>query len=324
MTTHPGFTFCVCPDAILSHRHVARLKETHSSGAESSSWEVHTFWGDEPLPPGFWESMEINGLFSRPRQIILRNAQALQVDIWKKVSSLLARVASDIWPFLFLEVPFEKGQAKIPAHIRKLKCWEFALRNDWVWQSPGIEPGSIKKYVCQRAANLNLTFEPCALDLLCSKLPANAAAIDNELQKLSLAAADRRVTAHLAQWAGQESQLDIFALIRSVQENRNQHKIWSTVLADQLSGESSFFNFLALLLREARILWQLLHGEPVQLPPSILTSKEKLAKKLGTTRIAALWETAYRAERGVKTGEHSPQQAMEFLTAELSFLFSFQ
>lgn len=322
MNNHPGFSFCVCPDVTLSHRHVTKLTEQFSSGPEEAPWEIRTFWGDEPLTSAFWESMEVSGLFNRPRQVILRNAQALQAEVWKKISALLSRATADIWPFLFVEVPFEKGQPKLPAHIRKLKCWEFGLRNNWIWHCPGIESGSIKKYVSQIAADLHLTFEPGALDILCSKLPHNAAAIDNELQKLSLASKENRVTTDLAQWAGQETQLDIFTFIRSVQENKNQHRIWGTVLADQLSGDSSFFGFIAMLIREARILWQLFHGESVQLPPSLIAPKERLAKKLGTARITALWEVAYLAERGVKTGEHSPQQAMESLIAELSLIFS--
>lgn len=322
MIDHPGFTFCVCPDVTLSHRYAANLTEKYSFGGTNASWETRTFWGDEPLTSAFWESMEANGLFNRPRQIIVRNAQTLPADVWKKISSLLARVASDIWPFLFLEVPFEKGQPKIPVHIRKLKCWDFGHNKKWVWLCPGIDSGTIKKYISQIATDLHLTFDPYALDTLCSKLPYNAAAIDNEMQKLSLVAPDKRITKELAQWAGQETQLDIFTFIRSIQENKNQHKIWSTVLADQLSGETSFFGSTAMLLREARILWQLFYNEPVQLPPSIITIKERLAKKLGITRIAALWEAVYLAERGVKTGEHSPQQAMESLVAELALLFS--
>ena len=42
---------------------------------------------------------------------------------------------------------------------------------------------------------------------------------------------------------------------------------------------------------------------------------------LGFAGVARLWEIALAAEKGIKTGERSPEQAFEMLTADLFRLF---
>ena len=57
------------------------------------------------------------------------------------------------------------------------------------------------------------------------------------------------------------------------------------------------------------------------MPPSIIPTKKTLAQAMGPVGIAKLWELAAAAERAIKTGEQSPEQAFDFLVAELSLVF---
>lgn len=83
------------------------------------------------------------------------------------------------------------------------------------------------------------------------------------------------------------------------------------------------FYFLTMLVREARILWQLALGEEkvVGAPPFALDRKRPLAQRMGPDRLAVIWDLALEAELGVKSGEHSPDQAFERLLAGMAELF---
>jgi DNA polymerase-3 subunit delta len=46
-----------------------------------------------------------------------------------------------------------------------------------------------------------------------------------------------------------------------------------------------------------------------------------LAQSLGAARLARIWDLALQADKGIKSGERSPEQAFEILTAGLFLLF---
>jgi DNA polymerase-3 subunit delta len=150
----------------------------------------------------------------------------------------------------------------------------------------------------------------------------DAAAINSELSKLSLLAdpagrlPDKTVTL-----AAQTQELGIFELLRAVQLNNQSQAVWRRILEDRLSGENMVFAFISILLREGRILWQLLNGESPYLPYQAAAGKQILAKSLGHARIARIWDLALQADKGIKTGERSPEQSFEILTADLFTLF---
>jgi hypothetical protein len=83
------------------------------------------------------------------------------------------------------------------------------------------------------------------------------------------------------------------------------------------------FKFLGLLRSDARQMWQLLMGEaePVRLPPFVKSQKEAMARRLGAGGLTRLFDLAMDAELGIKSGAKNPDQAMEFLAAELFSCF---
>lgn len=89
------------------------------------------------------------------------------------------------------------------------------------------------------------------------------------------------------------------------------------------SDSDLLFPFSALLLREARILWQLAAGDDqnVTLPSFIKSAKVSLARKLGLPAIGRIFDMVLDAEQGVKSGRLDPEQALNWLVTELLGLF---
>jgi DNA polymerase-3 subunit delta len=219
-------------------------------------------------------------------------------------------------------VAFEKGKAKLPAHIANLGCLAFAEKKGWLWSSPGLDEGGKTRFAAEEAKRRDLSFAPGALEALAACLPPDAAAIGAEMDKLALAApANGVLEASHAAILGREIEPDVFSLLRNLQSGRGGLKVWEQALASGQGSDSMAFAFLATLAREARQLWQLRLGEPVRLPPQVLSAKTTLARSLGLAGIAKLWHLALEADKGVKTGERSPDQALDSLLSSLSLLF---
>lgn len=356
----PGFSFLVCPDSRLARLELQRLLKAYPApggngenglpgltvavapkSGTANGWQEQVYWADEELPPAFWEDLTLQGLFSAPKAVILRQGNLLPAESWKKLSAALGKASSDTWPFIFMEVDFDKGRPKVPAHIQKLKCWEFAEKQNWIWSYGGLEQRNLPAFVRDEAKRRGLSFAPGAFEAIITKLPLDATALLLELDKLELAAhfsgdssgnqagndtgtGNKVIGREQAALLVHEPDMDIFAFIRAVQEGKNPAEVWRKLNRDELSGEGSVFSFLALLLREARILWQLLSNEPVNLPPSIMPIRKRLAQNLGFDGLAQLWELAFEAERGIKSGERSPEQAHEALVAGLMRVFRAQ
>ncbi|SBW00149.1 conserved hypothetical protein [uncultured delta proteobacterium] len=325
----PGFTICVCPDRYLVRAHIEETLQTVApesggllGGPSATSWERHAFWGDDPLPPAFWEHLTLQGLFATPKAVIVHNAQNIPADAWKKISAALSSPNAETWPFFCLYVAFERGKPKIPAHIASLACMRFAEQKGWIWSSQGLDERSKTLFVQAEAKKRSLAFAPGALEAVVPRLPLDATAIGTEMDKLALAATEGRITADLAAILDHETEPDVFSLIRNLQQRRGSLAVWEQALASERGSDSMAFAFLAMLTREARQLWQISLGEPVRLPPQILSAKTAIARSLGPAGIAKLWHLALEADKGVKTGERTPDQALDNLLASLSLLFS--
>lgn len=321
--TRPGFTICVCPDRYLARAHIERsLAETPPDGGGLSgkpvSWERHAFWGDEPLPAAFWEHLTLQGLFHTPKAVIVHNAHAIPADAWKNISAAIGTPNGETWPFFCLHTPFERGKPKIPAHIANLACMRFAEKSGWMWVSPGLDERNKSRFVAEEAKKLGLSFAPGALEAIAARLPTDATAIGSEVAKLALAAPPNGVLgADLADILEHEAEPDVFSLIRNLQRRGGALAVWEQSLAAERGSDSMTFAFLSMLAREARLLWQMYHGEPVRLPPQVLREKTALARSLGPAGIARLWHLALEADKGVKTGERTPDQALDSLLASL-------
>lgn len=315
----PGFYFCLCPDSTLAREHVDALLERSGTGGRER--EIHTFWADEGLDGRFWEALTMQGLTDRPRVLLIRGAQNLAADIWKKLSVSLATPRSDTLPIFFLESPWEKGQPKLPAHVAKLRCLEFADKKGWTWRSPGLDARALRKHIQQRAAALGVRLAPDALDALCAVVTPDAAAVRGVLEQLALASADGVVSVDLVRHMAENTpEVVIFEFIRHLQTG-NVAEVWKTLLREGDGGESLLFPLLALLAREARLLWQVQAGENVWLPQQAAGLKRALAARLGTAGLPVLFEALMEAEWAVKSGRRQPLQAMEELVASLTLLF---
>lgn len=321
--SRPGFTLCVCPDGRLTKDYIHSTLTADAASASTSNavWERFTYWGDEELPPQFWEHLTLQGLFGTPRALTIRNAHNIPAATWKRLSSALGRPNPHCWPFFCMEGPWEKGQPKLPAHIAKLPCVHFADKQGWMWRQAGLDERSLRRHVQNRARELKLSFAPGALEKLCEGVPADATAVENELQKLSLAAGGTAVSMELAATAGHVPDFNIFGFIRQIQSG-NVAGAWSEVKRGQRDGDGLLFPFLALLLREARLLWQVHVGETIRAHPSDVQNKQQMAKRLGQTGIIRLFDAIVRAEWDVKTGQRQPDQTLEALVADLILLFS--
>ena len=337
----PAFSICLCPDSQLLRNRLDALLAAHppvpggpgglfgtSEGVANGggTWQRHVFWGDEGIAPAFWEHLTLQGLFAAPKALIFRNVQVLNAQTLRQLSEGLEPLAGGksplIWPILCLEVGFEKGKAKVPAHILRLPCYLTAEKNGWLDAIPGLTPQNLPTYIRAEASRQGLTLQAGEIGFLAQALPPDAAAISSELGKLALAAtADGRLPDLAAALSGQTQELGIFELLRSIQHNNAPQAVWRRILEDRLSGENMVFAFNAIVLREGRALWQILAGSTPAMPPQAIAGKQILAKSLGFSRIARIWELALQADKGIKTGERSPEQSFEILTAELFTLF---
>lgn len=326
----PGFTICIGPDSVLLKDCIDRelgafpppASGSGMTGAQPPNWEKSVFWGEEPLPADFWEKLTLQGLFSRPRAIILRHAQNITADSLKKISAALARGSEQTWPFICFEVPFEKGKPKIPAHVAKLKFYEFARKNGWAKDIPALDQRGIAAFAAKEAARLGLQLSPGEVERLAHALPPDAGAIRLELGKIALASTDGKLPPDAFDLLNFEPEMDIFAFLQALQGARKPEDVWGQYLKDsENSSDAGLFGFLWALLREGRLMWQLLAGEQVYLPGNVAASKGALARTLGYGGLARIWDMALAADKGVKTGERSPHQAFEILIADLFRLF---
>lgn len=275
----------------------------------------------------------MQGLFAVPKALVIRNAQILPADtLGKQLSPALLPLVPKkggslpsplVWPLICLEVGFEKGKPKVPAHIQKLPFWQEAEARGWVDAVPPLAGKALSVFIRAEASRCGLVLRPAESALLEEALPHDAALVSSEIAKLSLMAdADGRLPQNATTFLGQAQELGIFELMRIVQQNANAPAAWRRILEDRLSGENMVFAFVAIVLREARVLWQCLAGTPPPLPPQIAMQKKIAAEALGYAGLARLWEIALRADKGIKSGERGPDQAFEMLAAELFLLFS--
>lgn len=315
----PGFYFCLCPDSTLAREHVADLRlQWAQSGIVMES---QIFWADDGLDDRFWEALTVQGLTRTPKILLVRGAQGLSAEIWRQLSSTLASPRPGILAVFFMEGAWEKGQPKLPAHISKLRCLEFAEKKNWTWRAPGLEPRTMRRHIQTKVKAMGLSLAPGVLEELCGALAPDAAGVHNVLEQLALASRDGAVDAALVrQMTAHTPEVIIFDFIRHLQTG-NTAKVWKTLLSEGDGGESMLFPLLALLAREARLLWQVQAGENVYLPQHIAGAKRALATKLGTGGLGRVFRVLMEAEWAVKSGRRQPLQALEELVAELTHVF---
>ena len=317
----PGFYFCNCPDASLSKQHVDSLLESFD-GIWQNKVEKHVFWPDELADSKFWNTLTLQTLIPTPKLIIVRAAHTILAADWKKISSAVGVPRNAILPVFFLESAWEKGTAKIPAHITKLKCFEFAKKKNWKYDNIGINDNNISNYLVQEGKKVGLQFDRDTLNMLRETTIPDSLFIQNLFSQLSLFAEDGKITPQvISQVTAYAPEMVIFDLIRDM-ENANFSNIWQRLALENDKGESFLFPLISLLARDARILWQANAGENPYLHPSIKEIKTRKAKKLGFSGIAEIFRIVLDADFSVKSGRNDPLQALEKVIVDYSSLFS--
>ncbi|BBD08957.1 DNA polymerase III subunit delta [Desulfovibrio ferrophilus] len=325
MSDRPGFSFLICPDPELIRLEVESLVELHGEG---KTWDRRAYWADDELPGAFWQDLSIPDLMGTPRLVVVRRANKFLKDSWDKLTSTLSSFNAQIWPIFCLEPAADKkGQVKPPAVLTKQKYWPVAEKRGWVWTSPGLTPRTMPDFVSSFVRRKKLIISPPVAHALADALPHDAMGAKNELEKIALAAGESGevVKAHIA-LISHQADMDVFEFISSVLEGKSPERVWQKVFDNRLvsSSNSIFFSFLALMIREGRILWELGQGEKpsVWVHHTVVQRKSSLAKRLGPARLSRIWHLVLEAEFGVKTGQRTPEQAFEALVGGLYSLFS--
>ncbi len=311
----PGFSFLACPDPEIIRERVDRLL-----AASGQDFAKEVFWGDEELGPAFWNALTIQSLLGGKRAVVLRRAEACPADFWPKLVSALRGANDAVWPFFCLEGPFDRKGPKLPKALTDQPYFKVAEKRGWLFVSPGLSRRDMGPRLADWAAGRRLAFAPGVAEALAAALPPDLAFADNELAKLELALCDRTEIemSDLALLSYHEG-MDGFGFLDALANPKAAPDVWREIFDKELAGEEMIFPFLGLLLYEARIMWRLAAGEAgdVRLPPFVLRKKEAMARRLGASGLARLFEAAFMAEVGIKSGSRRPDQAMEFLTAEL-------
>ncbi len=315
-----GFSFLICPDPEIIRERVERLM---ADAGQPFAREV--FWGDEEIGAPFWSALTVASLFAGRRAVVLRRAENLPPEFWPKLASALKGFNDSVWPFFCLEGPFDrKGGPKLPKGLAEQPYFKVAEKRKWVFVSPGLTRRDMGPRLADWAARRGLALGPGVAEALAAALPPQLAHADNELAKLELSLG-HRTSLELADLnlLSHHEGMDGFAFLDALAGGREPTLVWREIFDKERAGEEMIFPFLGLLLYEARMMWRLAVGEAddVRLPPQVRQKKEAMARRLGAAGLTRIFEAAFAAEAGIKTGARKPDQAMEFLTAELYRLF---
>ncbi|MDR2055589.1 MAG: DNA polymerase III subunit delta [Desulfovibrio sp.] len=320
----PAFTFLVCPDSLLLRRRLDAL--TSAFFPPGRPWDRHVHWGDEEPAKTFWDQLALQGMLGRPRAVVVRQAQQWPAEVWKRLSKALARPSPSCLSFFCLEVPFDKGGPKIPPHIAKLPCFGFAGERGWIWRQGGLDERGVKRYARTRAGEMDLRFQPDALEQFCLCLSPDASVIENELRKLALLSRAEKagggtgaISAAMTALCASSAECDIFALLGHIEAGNLPAALGEA--ARDRESESLFFRLLALLARDMRRIWRLKAGERVQLFPSDAGAKKRLADRLDFATLSGCMALVMDAEWRVKSGRCEADQCLDFLMAELARAF---
>lgn len=301
------------------------LKEHIQELLDGSGFAPKVFWGDEELPPQFWQSMTVAVMMGSPCAVVLRRAQEQSEEFWTKLAPVLAMARKSIWPIICLEGDWKAGKPAITKAVSKEKFWPVAQKNRWVWEHPGLSKSTLGAELDRFSAKHGLRFGQGVKQVLVDSLPTVTIALRHELDKILLLAGEDKIIqlTHLDAMS-RENPFDLFEFLRFVQTPATRHKAWNRILNDPaMASGDMLFPFSAVLIREARQLWQLAVGEDdkVQLYPRLKDEKKRLATQLGTARISMLWELALRADTDVKTGRLRPAQVLEALVKDVQRLW---
>lgn len=233
--------------------------------------------------------------------------------------------SSDVTLFLCLEGAWDKNKPPVPALIAKRDIYKAAEQRGLLWQQQGLTQQTMGKFIQDWATREGLKLGPGALQALTQSLPHDAYASRLELDKIALAASSGTVEAAHAQLIAQHKEMDFFQFTDALSKGGDPKAIWKRVLQDHLKQpkDQMLFPLMASVAREARMMMLIATGEDgkIKAHPYVKKLKTPLARRLGPAKIATIFDLLMEAELGVKTGEHRPEQALDFLISRLSRLY---
>lgn len=315
----PGYMFLVCPDPELCKDQV-RMRI-----AQEPSFAAKIFWGDEELSSRYWQALTMQSLMGPRNAVVLRKANEQKEEFWTQIEPILARPRTSVWPLFCLEGEWKSDKPNLSKTLTKHPYWTIAQENDWVWTHPGLSRATLGTELQSFAQRYGLSFAPGIQKKLAESLPVSTIALRNELEKIRLLAGNAtEITAeHLAALT-EDTPFDIFVFLRQVHNPATRPTVWSHVIHDPaLANGDMVFALLALLMREARQLWHLAHGEAdkVNLYPSLKNEKMRLAQRLGPKRLSLFWDIVIKAETDIKTGRLKPAQVQDALVRDIQRLW---
>ncbi len=311
----PGFFICICPDPEI-------IKDFIDSTLKgfSGRWEKKTLWGDEDVLSSFFNCFFSSSLLGTKQAIVLRHAEKLPKNFWDKLSRFLNRFYSDLCPFICIESQWNRGRCPNIKFLENKKYYKFARKKKWVFEHPGVTEGFLKNYLKKWAKEKRINLSPEVFYGLLEILPEDFASIKNELRKLELSA-ENNVTSKDLGIIFPSFKYNVFEIIDSIECISPPDKIWSIVLKKEINSIDVILPIFSLLLREARIFWQLLHNEPVNLPSWIKDKKYLIAQKLGIKGVIKMYDIIIDADLKLKTSNINPAILFENVVIELQNLF---
>ncbi len=319
------FSFILSEDSSLLLQRADEVAQSfyalHSSSATKKA--RHVYWGNDGLLSDFWQKLTIQSLLPQVDFFLIRNAEKLDADTWKKLTENLGTIREDAFVALAIESAWEKGKPKLPALISGQKCYTFAEKKDWVIRLAPLNDGTKNAYIKKGLQKRKLTTQAELFEKLVHILPPNASSIENALDQLLLACEsneNREIQErYLEILAPASTELLLFDYLNRIESN-NVLTLWKKLLLEAKADEV-LFGFIALMTREARQLWQLLSSDKASVPPFLIGKKTAMAKKLGKAKILQIFLLCREAEWSLKSGKKTEAQAMESLLTALTLLY---
>ncbi len=321
------YSILCTPDSTLLKKRMQELAQSFYEGKNIKQKE-RIFWADEGLGSDFWEAFSSSALSLEPQCdfIVLRKADEMNAESWKKISDALANLREDAFVVLCIETEWEnyfgKLSLKLPLYITNQLCYAYAEKKGWLEK---LKPHSIetfRSYIQSGIKKRSLTCEKEIVDILVTILPHNSSSAENALDQLALGVDNMHITKEdLSYIALNLDDLNAFSYIEKL-ETQKSFDIWRDVLHDKNRAKVNYFAFISALTKQARQMWQILSNEtPLELKVYPLQLRTNIAQRLGKKRVAYLFLLLREAEFSVKSGKKDIFQAMEELVQDLSALY---
>ncbi len=318
------FSFILSEDSSLLLQRVDEVAQEfyalHSASAKAAR---HVYWGNDGLSSDFWQKLTIQSLLPQADFFLIRNAEKLDSDTWKKLTETLGTLRDDAFVLIALENAWEKGKPKLSALISGQKCYTFAEKKNWLIKIAALNDNTKKAYIKKALQKRALNTSSEIFEKLAHILAPNASSIENTLDQLLLAcqsdASNEIQEKYLEILAPASTELLLFDYLNHIESN-NVFTLWEKLLLDG-KADDVLFGFIALMSREARQLWQVLSSDKASIPPFLLHKKTAMAKKLGKAKILQIFLLCREAEWALKSGRKNETQAMEELLVALTLLY---